>query len=139
MGRVSRGVRGISLPAGHEVNALVIVGEGDILTATENGYGKRTPVAEYPLKGRAGQGVFSIQTSARNGRAVGALLVRDSHELMLISNGGTLVRTRAAEVSRTSRNTQGVTLIRLDDGERLVGIARIETIEEEDEAHETSV
>ena len=126
MGRVSRGVRGISLPAGHEVNALVIVGEGDILTATENGYGKRTPVAEYPRKGRAGQGVFSIQTSTRNGRAVGALLVNDGHELMLISNGGTLVRTRAAEVSRTSRNTQGVTLIRLDDGERLVGIARIE-------------
>jgi DNA gyrase subunit A len=139
MGRVSRGVRGISLPAGHEVNALVIAGEGDILTATENGYGKRTPVAEYPLKGRAGQGVFSIQTSVRNGRAVGALLVNDSHELMLISNGGTLVRTRAAEVSRTSRNTQGVTLIRLDEGERLAGIARIETIEGEDEDHEEGV
>ncbi|GAB4348334.1 MAG: DNA gyrase subunit A [Gammaproteobacteria bacterium] len=125
MGRVATGVRGIRLGEGQRVIALIIVGEGTILTATENGYGKRTPVDEYPRQGRGGQGVVSIQTSKRNGPVVGAALVNDDDELMLISNLGTAVRIRAAEVSTMGRNTQGVRLINLAEGEKLAGIDRI--------------
>ena len=125
MGRTACGVRGIRLAEGECVISLVIVEEGHILTATENGYGKRTAISEYPCKGRGGRGVISIQSSERNGAVVGAILVADDDDLMLISNAGTLVRTPAAEVSSMSRNTQGVRLIKLSKGELLVGVERI--------------
>ena len=128
MGRTARGVRGIKLAGGQEVNALIICDKGHILTATENGYGKRTGVDDYPLQGRAGQGVVSIQCSERNGKAVGALQVEEQDEIMMISNAGTLVRTRVSEVSCTGRNTQGVTLIRLGEEELLVGLEKIESL-----------
>ncbi len=134
MGRTACGVRGIKLQEGQKVIALIIVDEGQVLMATANGYGKRTSVDDYPVYGRGGQGVISIQTNERNGAVVGAILVTDSDELMLISNAGTLVRTRAEEVSQMGRNTQGVRLIRLTDGEQLVGLERI--VEPEDEAGE---
>ncbi|MGH8415490.1 MAG: DNA gyrase C-terminal beta-propeller domain-containing protein, partial [Gammaproteobacteria bacterium] len=134
MGRNAAGVRGIHLGKVEQVIGLVIVGEGDILTATENGYGKRTPVADYPLQGRGGQGVISIQTTERNGNVVGAIQVAADAEIMLISNGGTLVRIPATDVSVIGRNTQGVRLIRLDAGEQLVGIDRIEADESDDGA-----
>ncbi len=125
MGRTACGVRGIRLGPGQRVIALIIVSEGTVLTATEHGYGKRTPVSEYPVHGRGGQGVISIQSSERNGEVVGAVLVQDDDEFMLISNSGTLVRTRVSEVSVMGRNTQGVRLIKLHEGETLVGIAPI--------------
>jgi len=125
MGRTACGVRGIKLAEGERVISLVIVNDGFILTATENGYGKRTVVSEYPCKGRGGQGVISIQVSERNGAVIGAALVTDEDDLMLISNAGTLVRTPAAEVSTLSRNTQGVRLIKLAKDEQLVGVERI--------------
>lgn len=125
MGRVARGVRGIRLQDGQKVVSLIVAAEGDVLTATENGYGKRTPIGDYPVHGRGGQGVISIQTTARNGAVVGAVLVVDSDEIMLVTDGGTLVRTRVAEVSVLGRNTQGVTLIRLGEGEKLVALERI--------------
>ncbi len=126
MGRTACGVRGIRLPEGQRVIALIIVEEGKtVLSATENGYGKRTPVDEYPVHGRGGQGVIAIQTSERNGKVVGAELVSDEDEIMLISDGGTLVRTRVAEISVLGRNTQGVKLINLGKNEKLVGLDRI--------------
>jgi DNA gyrase subunit A len=138
MGRTARGVRGIKLGEGHEVNALIICDKGHILTATENGYGKRTAVDDYPLQGRAGQGVVSIQCSERNGHAVGALQVEEQDEIMMISNAGTLVRTRVAEVSCTGRNTQGVTLIRLGEDELLVGLEKIESLVTDEEGEGVS-
>ena len=133
MGRGAAGVRGIKLPADHEVIALTIVGEGMILSATENGFGKRTAIEDFPVQGRGGQGVIAIQTTERNGRTVGAIQVGDEDEVMLISSGGTLVRTPVSEISIIGRNTQGVTLIRVEDGQRLVGLARIESIEDDEE------
>jgi DNA gyrase subunit A len=126
MGRNAAGVRGIQLAKGEHVIGLIIVSEGDVLTATQHGYGKRTPAADYPVQGRGGQGVISIQTTERNGQVVGAIQVAPDSEVMLISNGGTLVRTPAADISVIGRNTQGVRLIRLSDGEQLVGVDRIE-------------
>ncbi|RMF98624.1 MAG: DNA gyrase subunit A [Gammaproteobacteria bacterium] len=131
MGRSAAGVRGIRLAPGHEVIALEIVGEGDILTATENGYGKRTPVREFPVHHRGGQGVIAIQTTERNGRLIGAVQVQEDDEVMLISSSGTLVRTSVAEISVQGRNTQGVRLIRLDPGDRLVGLDRIISLDGE--------
>ncbi|MEE9254384.1 MAG: DNA gyrase subunit A [Pseudomonadales bacterium] len=126
MGRTARGVRGIRLLGDHRVIALIIPQEGcEVLTASEHGFGKRTDVAQFPLKGRATQGVIAMQTSARNGRLVGAVQVHPGDEIMLISDRGTLVRTRAEEVSVQGRNTQGVRLIALRKGEHLVGIARV--------------
>ncbi len=133
MGRGAAGVRGIKLPAGHEVIALAILSEGLVLTATETGYGKRTPVEDFPVQGRGGQGVIAIQTTDRNGRTVGALQVADVDEVMLISSNGTLVRTGVDDISIMGRNTQGVRLIRVEQGQRLVGLARIEAIDDEDE------
>ncbi len=133
MGRGAAGVRGIKLAEGHEVIGLSIVADGLLLTATENGYGKRTPISDFPTQGRGGQGVIAIQTTERNGRTVGSLLVQDDDEIMLISSNGTLVRTAVDDISITGRNTQGVRLIRVESGQRLVGLARIEAIEEEDE------
>ena len=112
---------------------LVMDEEGDILTATERGYGKRTRVEEHSAQGRGGQGVIGIQTSERNGSLVSALQVSDDNDIMLISDGGTLVRTRTDEISTLGRNTQGVTLIRLAETEKLVSLARIEGDGEEDE------
>ncbi|MBK9130688.1 MAG: DNA gyrase subunit A [Gammaproteobacteria bacterium] len=133
MGRVSRGVRGIKLAEDQRVISLLIVDDkGYVLTATEHGYGKRTSIGEYPVHGRGGQGVISIQTSERNGQVVGAELVFDGDEIMLITAGGTLVRTHVDEISVQGRNTQGVRLMRLDEGERLVGIDRFESLEEEE-------
>jgi DNA gyrase subunit A len=131
MGRGAAGVRGIKLAPGHEVIALAIVGDGLLLSATENGFGKRTAIDEFPVQGRGGQGVIAIQTSARNGRTVGALQVRDEDEIMLISSNGTLVRTPVSDISVIGRNTQGVRLIRVEEEQRLVGLARIEFIEDD--------
>ncbi len=130
MGRSACGVRGIRLGEGQKVIALIVVEEGTVLTVTENGYGKRTPVADYPHRGRGGQGVIAIQTSERNGQVIGAVQVESDHEIMLITDGGTLVRTRVEEISLVGRNTQGVKLINLHDGEKLVGVEKIESIGE---------
>jgi len=131
MGRTARGVRGIRLVEGHEMIALIIPEEGkQILTVSENGYGKRTPNEDYPVYGRGGQGVIGIQTSERNGRLVGAVQVFDGDEIMLISDRGTLVRTRVDEVSVQGRNTQGVRLIKLKADEKLVGLERVDEPEE---------
>ncbi|RZQ54451.1 DNA gyrase subunit A [Pseudoalteromonas phenolica] len=130
MGRTATGVRGIKMPDGVKVVSLIVPkNDGAILTVTENGYGKRTPLEDYPAKSRATQGVVSIKVSERNGNVVGAVQVEDNHEIMIISNRGTLVRTRVNEVSTVGRNTQGVILIRTIDEEQVVGLQRIEEIE----------
>ncbi|MFT5542356.1 MAG: DNA gyrase subunit A [Glaciecola sp.] len=132
MGRTATGVRGIRLMENERVVSLIVPqGEGDILTATENGFGKRTPIDQYPAKSRATKGVVSIKVSERNGRVVGAVQVDESKEIMLISDQGTLVRTRASEVSTVGRNTQGVRLIRTAEDEHVVGLQRIDEIEDE--------
>jgi DNA gyrase subunit A len=135
MGRIATGVRGMKLAEGEEVRSLIVVsGDGDILTASEHGYGKRTPVADYPRKGRGTQGVIALQTTARNGKLVGAIQLSDHHEVLLISDGGTLVRTPASEISQVGRNTQGVTLIRLGADESLQAIERVDASLDEEEA-----
>ena len=131
MGRGATGVRGIKLPEKEKVIALSIMKEGMILLATENGYGKRTPISDFPVQGRGGQGVIAIQTSERNGKTVEALQVTEIDEIMLISSNGTLVRTKVEDISIVGRNTQGVRLIRLEKDQRLVGLAKIEVIEDE--------
>jgi DNA gyrase subunit A len=131
MGRDSTGVRGVKLVDGQSLIALIVVGEGHILTASANGFGKLTPLEDFPPHGRGGQGVIALQTSERNGDMVAALQVSPEHELMLISSNGTLVRTPVADVSVVGRNTQGVRLIRLDEGDRLTGIERVESLGEE--------
>ena len=137
MGRTAAGVRGIRLRDGEEVISLIILSEsGTILTASENGYGKLTEVAEFPVYGRGGQGVIALQTSDRNGPMVAALQVALEDEIMLISSSGTLVRTPVSDISVQGRNTQGVRLIRLDDGDRLVGLECI-VGENGDEATDT--
>ncbi|MDM7860789.1 DNA topoisomerase (ATP-hydrolyzing) subunit A [Alteromonas sp. ASW11-36] len=133
MGRTATGVRGIKLQDGQRVVSLIVPkGDGAILTVTENGFGKRTPLADYPAKSRATQGVVSIKVSERNGKVVGAVQVDENMEIMLISDKGTLVRTRVNEVSIVGRNTQGVRLIRTADDENVVGLERIEEIEAEE-------
>ncbi|HEY9051102.1 MAG TPA: DNA gyrase subunit A [Gammaproteobacteria bacterium] len=133
MGRTAAGVRGIRLGEGQIVISLIVVDDNaSILTATENGFGKRTASVDYPCKGRGGQGVISIQTSERNGNVIGAVQVNETDEIMMISNGGTLVRTPVDGVRVMGRNTQGVLLIRLDEDEKLVEIERIEAIDEVD-------
>ena len=130
MGRTARGVRGMKVADGEEVIALIVPDEnGQLLTASEKGYGKRTGVDEFPTKGRGTQGVIGMVVNERNGMLVGATQVFGGEDLMLISNQGTLVRTRVDEVSLLSRNTQGVTLIRLGEGETLVGVERIPELE----------
>lgn len=138
MGRTATGVRGIRIEDSQRVVSLIIPNkEGDILTATENGFGKCTLVEEYPAKSRATKGVVSIKVSERNGLVVGAVQVSESDEMMLISNKGTLVRTRVSEVSRVGRNTQGVRLIRTVEGEKVVGLQRIDEVIEEATVVET--
>jgi DNA gyrase subunit A len=133
MGRTACGVRGVRLAEGQQVISLMIA-ESDktVLTVTENGYGKRTPVEQFPLRGRGGMGVISIKASARNGEQVGAVLVDEGDEVMLITDGGTLVRTPISDVSVMGRDTQGVTMIRLSKKEKLVKIERIESLEGDD-------
>ncbi|OGI42305.1 MAG: DNA gyrase subunit A [Candidatus Muproteobacteria bacterium RBG_16_64_11] len=129
MGRAARGVRGISLQKGQQVVSLIIADAGAadsfVLSATSHGYGKRTPLAEYPRHKRGGQGVIGIQTSKRNGPVVGADLVREDDEVMLITTAGTLIRTRVSEISVVSRNTQGVRLIETEREEKLAGIEKV--------------
>jgi len=135
-GRSATGIRGIRLLEDSQVIALMVVGPGSVLTVTENGYGKRTAIEEYHAKGRGAQGVISIQTDERNGSVVGAILVQEEDEIMLITNAGTLVRTRVAEIPKVGRNAKGVKLISLSDDARLVGIERIA---EQDEAGTSGV
>ena len=132
MGRTATGVRGMRLKEDEEgqgakvVSMIVVDGDGDILTASENGFGKRTAVSEFPRKGRGTQGVIAMQTSDRNGELVGAIQLTEQHEILLISDQGTLVRTRAAEVSQVGRNTQGVTLMRVAEDEKLIAVERVD-------------
>jgi len=138
MGREAAGVRGIrlgkTLDEPHRVISLIVADAGYVLTASDNGYGKLTPVEDFPSHGRGGQGVIAMQTTDRNGAMVGALQVAQDQELMLISSNGTLVRTPVSDISVVGRNTQGVRLIRLDEGERLVGIERIENLGDDGDA-----
>jgi DNA gyrase subunit A len=127
MGRTARGVRGMRLPEGQKLISMLIPEEGsEILTASERGYGKRTAITEFPEYKRGGQGVIAMVSNERNGRLVGAVQVQDGEEIMLISDQGTLVRTRVDEVSSLGRNTQGVTLIKLAKDETLVGLERVQ-------------
>ena len=154
MGRTARGVRGMNLGAGHQVIAMLVAPseqitpiEGDesqvnlpssVLTATENGFGKRTPLAEYTRHGRGTKGMIAIQTSDRNGKVVAAALVSPEDQIMLITTGGVLVRTRVSEIREMGRSTQGVTLISVDDGTFLSGLQRIaESDSEIDDEEET--
>ena len=127
MGREAHGVRGMSLPPGQQVISLVVADDETktVLVATENGFGKRTPVAEFTRHGRGTQGMIAIQTSARNGKVVAARLVTPEDEVMLITTGGVLIRTRVAEIREMGRATQGVTLINLGDDEKLAGLERV--------------
>jgi DNA gyrase subunit A len=129
-------VRGIKLQKGQRVISLIIASASPILAATENGFGKRTAADDYPVYGRGGQGVIAIQVNERNGKVVGAVPADDSDEVMLISNGGTLVRTRVNEISVMGRNTQGVRLISLTRDEVLVGIERVVEDKGEDNGDE---
>ena len=139
MGRTARGVRGIRMSDGFKMISLIIPSpEKQILTVSENGYGKRTNSDEYPVYGRGGQGVIGMQASERNGKVVGAVQVSESDEIMLISDKGTLVRTRVDEVSVQGRNTQGVRLIRLRDGETLVGLEQVDEPDVEEDLSEAS-
>ena len=140
MGRTATGVRGMRLKddgegqAAKVVSMIVVDGDGDILTASANGFGKRTPVSEFPRKGRGTQGVIAMQVSERNGTLVGAIQLTEKHEILLISDQGTLVRTRAAEVSQVGRNTQGVTLMRVGKDEKLIAVERVDVLEVDAEA-----
>lgn len=136
MSRTASGVRGMRLQEGQKVISLIIASEGTVLNITENGYGKRTKLEEFTCHKRGGQGLIAIQTSARNGAVVGAVLVNDNDEIMLITDGGTLVRTRVDGISVVGRNTQGVTIIRLDKKEKVIGVDKIEGlagVDDEDE------
>ncbi|HHL31731.1 MAG TPA: DNA gyrase subunit A [Oceanospirillales bacterium] len=133
MGRTARGVRGIKLADDQKVVSMFVAEEGNVLVCTENGYGKQTQLQEFRKINRGGQGVIAIQCSERNGKVIGACQVTDKDEIMLISNGGTLVRTEAKGISTVGRNTQGVTLIRISKNEKLVSVAKIAFMESEDE------
>lgn len=140
MGRGAAGVRGMKLPDGIRIVSLIVADRtAQVLTACANGFGKRTPVDDFRLQGRGGFGTIAIQTSDRNGELVAAVQVHDSDDLMLISDRGTLVRTRVDEVRETGRNAQGVMLIRLDEGEKLVGVVRVEDMGDEEEVGAESV
>ena len=135
MGRTARGVIGMKLAKGKKlISLLVAEDENDfVLTATENGYGKRTPIAEYTRHARATQGMIAIQTSERNGKVVAATLVKEDDEIMLITTGGVLIRTRVKEIRAMSRATQGVTLINLDKGETLISLEKVAETDNEEE------
>jgi DNA gyrase subunit A len=133
MGRTAGGVRGIRLQEGQEVIALIIMDGGDILTAAETGYGKRTKPEDFPAHGRGGQGVIAMQTSERNGALVSAVQVNDDDEVMLITDGGVLIRTSVEGISVLSRNTQGVRLIKVGPKEKLIGVAPVAKLDDVDE------
>jgi DNA gyrase subunit A len=130
MGREAAGVRGVRLSDEHRVNALIVAEQGYILTASENGFGKLTPLEDFPRHGRGGQGVIALQVTDRNGRMIGALQVGLDDEIMLMSQAGVLVRTPVKDISVVGRNTQGVRLIRLEEGDQLSGLERIDGIVE---------
>jgi len=138
MGRTATGVRGIRLQEDQRVISLIIAAEGTVLNVTENGYGKRTKLEEFTRHKRGGQGMISMQTSERNGAVVGATLVNETDEIMLITSGGVLVRTRVDEISIVGRNTQGVRVIRLDKKEKVVGVDRVDGLDDEEELDESS-
>jgi len=141
MGRTARGVRGMKLGSGHRVISLLVAENEEltVLTATENGYGKRTPISEYTRHNRGTQGMIAIKTSARNGKVVTAKLVKPDDEIMLITSGGILIRTRVNEVREMSRATQGVTLINLDAGEKLAGLERVIESDGDDSESESDI
>jgi len=142
MGRNARGVRGMRLPEGqHIISMLIPESDAQILTASARGYGKRTSIDEFPRRGRGGQGVIAMVSNERNGILVGAIQVQEGEEIMLISDQGTLVRTRVSEVSSLGRNTQGVTLIKLAKDETLVGLERVQepSVEEDLEENEAAL
>ena len=138
MGRNARGVRGMMLEEGQRVIEMLVSGDESqtVLTATENGYGKRTPITEYTRHGRGTKGMIAIATSVRNGKVVGAVLVNETDELMLITTGGVLVRTRVSEIREMGRATQGVTLINVDDGSTLSGVRRVVESDVDDDLDE---
>jgi DNA gyrase subunit A len=138
MSRTSIGVRGMRLKEGQKIISLIIASEGTVLNVTENGYGKRTKLEEFTCHKRGGQGLIAIQTSARNGAVIGAVLVNDNDEIMLITDGGTLVRTRVDGISVVGRNTQGVTIIKLDKKEKVIGVDRIEGLAGVDDSEDES-
>ena len=144
LGRAATGVRGMRLPSGQRVISLLVAGDEqcDVLTATENGYGKRTSITEYTRHGRGTKGMIAIQQSERNGKVVAATLVHADDEIMLITDKGVLVRTRVSEIRELGRATQGVTLIGLDEGAKLSGLQRIvendAIVENEPDADDTS-
>ena len=133
MGRDTRGVRGMNLAKGGKVISLLVAEneEQSVLTATENGYGKRSPIVEYTRHGRGTQGMIAIKTSARNGKVVAATLVNTEDEIMLIGTSGVLIRTRVKEIREMGRTAQGVTLMNVEEGEKLAGLSRIAEPEEE--------
>ena len=158
MGRTARGVRGMNLGEGHQVIAMLVAqaeaAEGvevstidvdgnaipsSVLTATENGFGKRTPIAEYTRHGRGTKGMIAIQTTERNGKVVAAALVSPEDQIMLITTGGILVRTRVSEIREMGRATQGVTLINVDEGTILSGLQRIAESDIDDDGEEGDV
>ena len=126
MGREAAGVRGVRLSDEQRVNALIVAEQGFILTASQNGFGKLTPLDDFPKHGRGGQGVIALQITDRNGRMVGALQVSLDDEIMLMSQNGVLVRTPVKDISVVGRNTQGVRLIRLEEGDQLSGLERVD-------------
>jgi DNA gyrase subunit A len=136
MGREARGVRGMQLEDGQNVIALLVAGDEQesVLTATENGFGKRTPITEYTRHGRGTKGMIAIQTSERNGKVVAATLVDQEAQIMLITNTGVLIRTRVSEIREMGRATQGVTLISLDEGTKLSGLQQVAEAEAEADA-----
>jgi DNA gyrase subunit A len=138
MGRNARGVRGMMLEDGQNVIAMLVSGDESqtVLTATQNGFGKRTPITEYTRHGRGTKGMIAIQTSARNGKVVGAVLANATDEIMLITTGGVLVRTRVAEIREMGRATQGVTLISVDDGSMLSGVRRVVESDADDDGED---
>jgi len=146
MGRTARGVRGMYLEEGQQVIALLVAEneQQSVLTATENGFGKRTPITEYTRHGRGTKGMIAIQTTERNGKVVAATLVEPNDEILLITTGGVLIRTRVAEIREMGRATQGVTLIAVEDGTHLSGLQRIvesdvAEVDDDNDAPETPV
>ena len=125
MGRVSQGVRGMRLDKNQKLISLIVLGEGNILTATENGFGKQTNVDEFSNQRRGGKGVIAIQTSKRNGNVIGANQVQENDQVMFISSSGNLIRTKIDAISVIGRNTQGVKLIRLSEKDKLLGMEKI--------------
>jgi len=139
MGRTASGVRGMRLQENQKVISLITSSEGTVLNITENGFGKRTRLEEFTRHKRGGQGMIAIQTSDRNGALVGAVLVNEHDEIMLITDGGILVRTPVDGISVVGRNTQGVRIIRLDKGEKVIGVDRIEGLAGEETDEEIDV